>query len=175
MWMSNIKLEREGPAEGTDADSEVRRDLGDSPGKVLPGVSIVTFFDEEGKTATVAWVRTIGAQFLIGHLLHADVQPVDLLSRSLDHAQHRKAHNVVRTEVVKQKGALGELLAQERWGLQRGLFPKGSSDVFQQSIKAIKKVLQSATYGSKDSLILIKAYIKELLTKSFLNFLKLQT
>ena len=50
------QLEREGTAEGTDADSEVRRDLGDSPGKVLPGVSIVTFFDEEGKTAKIAWV-----------------------------------------------------------------------------------------------------------------------
>lgn len=51
----------------------------------------------------------------------------------------------------------------------------GYMRVFQQSIKAIKKVLQCATYSSKDSLILIEANIKELLTKFFLNFLKLQT
>lgn len=169
------QVEREGSAEGADADSEVCGDLGGALGKVLRDVGVITFFDEEGKTAAVARVRSIRAQLLAGNLLHRHVQPVDLLGCGLDHPRHCKPHGTVRVEIVEHQRAFRELFAQERWRLQSCLFPKRSSNVFQQSIKAIKKILQCATHSSKDSLILIEAYIKELLAKSFLDFLKLQT
>lgn len=95
------QVEREGSAEGADADSEVRRDMGGALCKVLCDGGIFTFFDEEGKTATIAWVRAIGAQFLTGNLFHLQVQPVDLLASGLNHPWHSKPHDMVRMEVVE--------------------------------------------------------------------------
>ena len=50
------QVEREGSAEGVDANSEVLGNLGGSLWKVLRDMSIVTLFDKESKTATVARV-----------------------------------------------------------------------------------------------------------------------
>lgn len=174
VWVKH-QVEGESSAEGADADSEVRRHVGGTLGKVLRDVGVFPFFDKEGKTAAVAGGRSVRAQLLSGHPLHSHVQPVDLLGCGLDHPQHREPHGVVGVEIVQHQGTVGELPAQERRRLQRGLFSKRSSNVFQQGVKAVKEILQGAAHSSKDSLILIEAYSEELLAKSLLDFLKLQT
>lgn len=124
------QVEREGPAEGADADPKVPGHLGGAHGQVLSGIGVPTFLDVESQTAAVARVCPIRACLLTHHLLHIQVQLVDLLPCGLDHTQHGKAYNLVWMEAVEPQGTPGELLAQEGGGLLSGLFPKRSSNVF---------------------------------------------